>query len=267
VLKKLVVVGGAAVLLLGLLFGREACSYIRTSAGWVKQTVKENVPVEFELERARRMIRELDPEIRRNMTLIAREEVGVKKLADNITEAEKELALAKADILKLKDDLKSDSAHYVYAGRTYSIKQVKSDLEHRFERYRTKDEATEHLCQVLDARRTTLQAAREKLESMMAAKSQLEVDIESLEARLKMVQVAETRSEFRFDDSHLARTKDLLADITARIDVAAKLVDADEYYHEQIPVNGTPESAEDISERITEFFGEREGVESLAGAK
>lgn len=252
-LKKVVVVGLAGFLLAGLLFGREAVSYVGTSMGWVHQSVKDAIPVEFELERARKMIRDLDPEIRRNMTVIAREEVAVAKLASNIEDSASRLASAKADILQLNTDLKSGSEHYVYAGRTYSENQVREDLENRFQRYKAKEEAVKHLKQVLDARRTTLSAAQQKLESMMAAKAQLEVDIEQLEARLKMVQVAQSRSDFNFDDSLLARTKELISDIQSRIDVAARLVNADEYYMEEIPVNAEQQSS-DISAEITDYF-------------
>src|SRR5690606_3436495 len=194
-LKKVVVVGLAGMLLAGLLFGREAASYVTTSLGWVHQSVKDAVPLEFEIERARKMIRDLDPEIRRNMTVIAREEVAVSRLAESIADAETLLEKQKAEIVKLNEDLKSGSNQFVYAGRTYSVDQVRSDLKNRFERYRSKEEATDHLRQVLNARRTTLAAAQEKLESMMAAKAQLEVDVEQLEARLKMVQVAQSRRD------------------------------------------------------------------------
>jgi chromosome segregation ATPase len=253
-LRKIIVGSGALMLLAGLLFGREAVSYVKTSAGWMHQTVKDSVPIEFELERARKMIRDLDPEIRKNMTLIAREEVAVERLAGSIQQNESQLAQAKADIQKLNEDLRSGDEYFVYAKRTYSAKQVRDDLENRFQRFKSKEDAVSHLRKVLEARQSALQAAHEKLEAMMASKSQLEVDVEQLEARMKMVQVAQTRSNFNFDDSHLARTKTLLGDIQARIDVAARLANADEHYHEEIPVRAVEASAEDISKEITRYF-------------
>jgi len=261
-LKKLLLVGGAVALLLGLLFGREACSYVKTSLGWVRQSVKDHIPIEAELNRARQMIKDLDPEIRHNMTLIAREEVNVQKLAESITKTDEGLAQSKADILKLNGDLNSGSEQFVYAGRTYTTKQVREDLARRFERHKTKEEANKHLREVLAARQTTLKAAQEKLESMMAAKSQLEVDVEQLEARLKMVQVAQARSDINFDDSHLARTKELLGEIQSRIDVASRLVNADEYYHEEIPVSGEEETQADIATEITKYFGQSNDAQS-----
>jgi chromosome segregation ATPase len=247
--------GTAAVLIVLLfLFGRDTYSYLKTSLGWVKQEVRGSIPIRMELERARQMIADLKPEIMRNMTLIAREEVGIQNLEENLKRAEAELAQSKEEILKLVSDLRSGSDHFVYAGRSYSRSQVEKDLERRFQRHKTKEEAAKHLRQVIEARRTTLAAARDKLEAMLAAKSQLELDIEALESRLKMVEVASTRSDLNIDDSHLARTKELLAEIKSRIEVAAKLVNADEYYHEGIPVSADQESSENVLDEVTRYF-------------
>ena len=72
---------GAAVLLLAALFtGRGLVSYVTTAVDKVEDQFKSNVPVKFEIERARRMLKDLTPEIERNMHLIAREEVEIAKL-------------------------------------------------------------------------------------------------------------------------------------------------------------------------------------------
>ena len=81
--KKSLVVGGVIVLLLGLFFGRDAISYSKTALGGLRQSVKDAVPVEFELTRARDMIKGLKPEIRHNMHVIATEEVEVDDLQTN----------------------------------------------------------------------------------------------------------------------------------------------------------------------------------------
>ena len=79
-LKKTLFVGAAMTLLLGLCFGRNALSYVKTSVHKVSDTVKNSVPVSYEIDHARQMIKDLGPEILRNMTLIAREEIEVKRL-------------------------------------------------------------------------------------------------------------------------------------------------------------------------------------------
>ena len=57
---------------------------------------------------------------------------------------------------------------------------------------------------------------------MLAAKRKLEVDVEHLEARLKMVEAAQTTSDYAFDDSRLSRVKELITDLRTRLDVAER---------------------------------------------
>lgn len=227
-----------------------------TSVGMVKQTVKDSVPVDFEIKRARQMIKELQPEIERNMHLIAREETEVAKLERQVGTSEQQLSNDRGDILRLKGDLDKGSQVFVYAGRSYSAKQVKTDLQNRFDQFKTQEATTGSLKKILDARQKGLQAAREKLEGMLAAKRQLEVDVENLEARMKMVEVAQTTSEFNFDDSQLSRTKELVQEIGDRIEVAERLVNADSRLHDRIPLD-EPVAERDIADEVADYFGEQ----------
>ena len=99
--KKTLVLGGVVALLLGW-FGR---SHVMTTVGMVKESVKDSVPVGFEIKRARQMIKDLQPEIERNMHVIAREETEVAKLERQLTSLEGTLAKDRDDILRLKKDL------------------------------------------------------------------------------------------------------------------------------------------------------------------
>ncbi len=105
-LKKGLGIGVVAVLLMGLAFGTGAGSYVRTSLGWVRQSVRDSVPLEFELGRARQMIKEIDPEVQRNMHLIAKEEVEIKQLQDRLADGEKHLSKSESDMKRLSTDLK-----------------------------------------------------------------------------------------------------------------------------------------------------------------
>ncbi len=87
-IKKVLVIGIGTILAAGLLFGRNAVSYIRTSAGYVTDAVREAVPIEFQIERARGMIQDLVPEVRKNMHVIAKEEVEVQRLDEQIAQTE-----------------------------------------------------------------------------------------------------------------------------------------------------------------------------------
>lgn len=79
-LHRIATVAGGAVVVLGLM-GTGLWSYLQTAGQRAVATVKENVPIDFEIDRARRMVGNLVPEIRRTMQIIAQEEVEAERLA------------------------------------------------------------------------------------------------------------------------------------------------------------------------------------------
>ena len=249
-LRKGLVAGGALALLLGLFLGRDVFSYVKTSFGWVKTSVKDSVPVQFELERARKMIQDLGPEISQHKRQIAREELDLQKLTAQVADEQAKLTKNWSEIQTLKTDLARGDSNFSYAGRTYTVKQVETDLTNRFDRYQTKDATVQKLRKILDARQRGLNAAQEKLKAMIAAKRQLEVEVENLEARLKMVEVAKAANEFVIDDSQLSRTRQLLSDIESRIEVDAQMVNADELVQDEIPLETPAENVKILIDEV-----------------
>ncbi len=250
-IKKTLFVVGGAVLVGGLLFGANMRSYVATTGGWVKDSVKDKIPVRFEINRARTMIRDLKGPIRDSMHIIAKEDAGVERLQRDLERRESILDKSQRQVMRLKDDLARGGSTFVYAGRNFTEKQVRTDLTSRFASYKTQQSTLDNLRQILTARQNGLEAARQKLIEMQAAKSQLEVDVENLEARLKMVEVAQTASELSIDDSQLSRTKQLVSDLHGRLDVLAKL-SAAETSGGAIPLD-EPE-VDNIVDEVAEYF-------------
>ncbi len=243
----------AGLALLGLLvFGRSAASYVHTSAGMVQEAVKSSVPVSFELDRARKMVKDLVPDIRRNMHVIAQEEVEVERISAQIAASETKLDKDRNELVKLKNDASTKQVSYEYGGRSYSLSQVKADLANRFERYKTAEATLASLKDIQAARRKSLEAARQKLEGMLATKRQLEVEVENLDARLKMIEVAQTTSNYNFDDSQLGRAKELVSDLRTRLNVAERMLTVEGDLHDEIPVSAA--ANDDIIDQVTDYL-------------
>ncbi len=260
-LKKLVVLGAVAAVGLTALTASRS-SYVRTAIHTAGDSVRLNVPIDFEIERARQMIKDLKPEIAANMELVAREEAGVEKLAGEVDAKKQQIAKAKNEIMRLKGDLESGSVRFVYANREYTSQQVKDDLQARFKQFQTHEKTANKLAQVLTAREKNLEAARRKLDATLAAKRQLELDVENLQARLRMVQSTQATSPVALDDSQLSNTRQLLDDIRTRIDVAEKLAAAEGELEGSIPLEET--ASPDLLSEIADYFGEgRAEVEAL----
>jgi chromosome segregation ATPase len=236
-----------------VLFGRDAASYVATSYHRVTNSVKESVPVEFQIDRARQMVQDLDPEIRHSMHVIAKEEVALEQLNQHIAGAEQQAGKDKREILRLQADLGQNQGVYHYASGTYSANEVKQDLSRRFNRFKVTDDTLANLKNMRDARERNLDAAQQKLAAMINARRNLEVDIQNLEAKRKLVEVAQASSDYVFDDSQLARAKELITDIRTRLDVAAKLANADVNVPTEIQLEDA--SPADITDQVAEYFG------------
>lgn len=251
-IKKTLMTALGVTLVAGLLFGSSAGSYLSTAYSKVTGSVEEAVPVEFQIDRARGMVKDLAPEIRHSMHVIAKEEIEVERLSKQITKAENNTDKSKEEILRLQADLADGRSSFRYAGHSYSREEVTQDLSRRFSRFKVSDETLAHLRGMYEARSKNLDAARQKLTAMVSAQKQLETDITNLEAKRKLVEVAQASSDVIFDDSQLARAKELITDIRTRLDVAARLAHADVNYQAEIPLDAA--ESEDVTEQVAAYF-------------
>ncbi|MBS0263003.1 MAG: hypothetical protein JSS02_13745 [Planctomycetes bacterium] len=265
--KKVLIGAVGTVVLSTLVFGRDAISYLKTAGSSARDAIKAEVPIEFEIQRARDMVANLIPDIRKCMHVIAEEEVSVEQLNQEIAAAEGNLNKQKEEILALRKHVDSGKSTYQYASRSYSANEVKRDLALRFERFKTAESTIASKRQILTAREKSVTAAREKLEGMIASKRSLEVQIENLDARMKTIQAAQTASSVQLDDSQLARAKKLIGDLNKQMDVAQKMLDADGKFVGLIPVDTTTNIVpEDLSRQIDEYFGKDKDAEPAAQA-
>ena len=251
-LKKLIVAGGALALLSSVTLGVPLWSYARCGTSWLRSSAADAVPMEWELKRARQMIADLRPEIEANAKRIAHEKIDVARLDQQLTEANERLAKTQSDIERLSADLREGSQSYTYGGRTYNSAQVKTDLANRFSRFKTRRETADKLQQMLDARQASLQSAHERMDAMLSAKQQLEVEVENLQARLAALRVAQTSSQLNLDDSQLARTRELLDEIATRIDVEEETMNVDVEYFGEIDLEEPSE--ENLLDEISAYF-------------
>ena len=253
-LKKLILAGGAVTLMSGLSLATPIWSYGRCATNWLTDTASDAIPLEWELKRARQMIGDLQPEIAKNAKQIAREKIEVAKLERQVAQCDEALAKTQSDIERLSADLRKGESAYTYDGKTYTSVAVREDLSNRFNRFKTRRETADKLQQMLDARQASLQSAADRMDAMLASKSQLEVEVENLQARIGALRVAQTSSELSLDDSHLSRTRQLLDEIASRIDVEEETVAVDTEYFGEINLDET--SSEDLLDQISSYLAQ-----------
>lgn len=256
-LKKFVVGGAVAALLGGLVLGRETFSYLRTGAASVRQAVKAEVPVEFELARARQLVEQLVPDIRHCMHVIAEQQVDIEHLQTAIARRDGELGKQKDQILALRGDLGAGKGAYVYTGHKYTSDEVRRDLAIRFERFKAAEETLTADQKILAARQQVLAANQDKLNGMLASKKELEVKLEQLEARLHTMRAAETVAKLSIDDSNLSQVRRLLDDLNKQMDVKQRILDVEGKFTGLIPLESAAKDVPaDLDSQIDAYFNQ-----------
>ncbi|MBM4024862.1 MAG: hypothetical protein FJ280_05560 [Planctomycetes bacterium] len=243
-------------LLGGMLFGKDLISYARSSAKGVRTAVKDSVPTEFELRRARDLLEEIIPEMQANIRVIAQEEVEVAALKGEIAKQREALNDEQSKIRVLRVALEQPRAQYAFAGRNYSHDEVKHDLAARFARFKESEIVVASKVKVLESRARSLDAAREQLAKTGSQKRLLESQIEALTGRYRLVRAASAGSKLQMDDSKLAQTEKLIAQIQKRLDVAERVLAAESKFVQSIPVEDTVVEA-DLVAQVDEYFDSR----------
>ncbi|MFO0979770.1 MAG: hypothetical protein U0996_25450 [Planctomycetaceae bacterium] len=255
-IKKSVMTATAVSAVAAMIFGRDAISYVSTAFRGVQDAVKSEVPVEFEVERARDLVAQLVPDIRKCMHKIAEQQVDVESRQLQLSEKEASLNKQKEVILAMQNDLSNGKGEYVYAGLSYTSAEVKQDLERRFDRYKAAESVLMSDKKILEARRQTLAANTQRLSDLNEAKMDLQVKIEQLEARAQTVAAAESVSSLAIDDSSLSQAAKLIEDLNRQLDVKERVMDAEAKFADLIPVEQKRDDAEgDISRQIELHFG------------
>lgn len=257
-LKKATFMGLGLLLVGGLLFGSRIGPYAQTAVKKIRNTAEQSVPLTFQIDAARDQLKKIEPEIKNMVWQIAKEKAEIKRLEREVDTQNTSLTKKHEELLTLRNHLKSGETVYVATnGKAYTNTRVEEDLRHRFSMYQTAEKTVEKSQQILDLRRKSLEQALAKLEQAQVHQRELEIELENLNARQRMVDVAKTASSINIDDSQLARTKSLIDEISAKIDAEEEMLNLAPKYLGEIPVSEGDVSADgDIAAEIDAYFSQ-----------
>ena len=238
-----------------LTFGTHAPSYVRTAFCKFRNDAKGAVPVQFEIDRARQEIANLEPAIKDNIEALARAEVDVEHLDREIVAVRSNLETEKKTLLVLRQRLETGDFRLAGHGHVnYTADEVKAELARRLDHYRNVNQILAEKEATLKARQKAVVAARKQLTEMAAQKQALLTKLEGIEAQLKMIEATKATNEFDFDGSALARAKQSVSDLEKRLEVLARRAEMEGRFADAgIPVSLEP--GRDVVKEIDDEFG------------
>ena len=252
---KTVKAGLATLGIAAVVFGTQAWSYIRTGVSNVQNAVQSEVPIAFELDRARNEVQQLLPEIRRSLHVVAEEQVDVEHLKAALDTKGAALAEQQQSLVTLTADLKSDRQHFVYAGSNYDRVELEKDLAERFSRFKIAEESLKKEREMLVMKERALTVHRDTLEKMLSQKKTMELELDRLQARLRTVESRKQITSLSIDDSKLAQVKSMIGTIDKKLDVEDAILDAEGNFSDLIPITKPAISTVDIVAAVEAHLG------------
>jgi chromosome segregation ATPase len=243
---------------LALLFGTSAPSYIKTAFCKVRQTAKGSVPIQFEIDRARQEVIDLEPAIHQNLENLTRAEVEVEQLEAEIHTMTANLDRESKSIVALRNVLAGELK--LTGNVNYSPEEVKADLAARFDHYGEMKRILANKRETLKLRKKAVTAANDQLNKMKAAKLTLMTKIESIETKLKQIEATQAANDFNFDDSALARAKATVAELDKRLEVMARMAEREGRYTEHgivLPIDATRDIVKEVDAEFSKTSSDR----------
>jgi predicted nucleic acid-binding Zn-ribbon protein len=245
----------------GLLFGSDLCSYARSGGRSIQAVVKDNVPIEFELRRARDLVDDIVPEMQANVRLIAQQEVEIADLRGEIERSQRAVEEERARVDKLRTGLSTPKTSFTFNRINYSRDQVKEELGRRFDGLKEAEIVLTGKQRLLSNRERSLAAAVQAMDRMRGQKSLLESQIAALDAQHRLVQAASVGSSVAIDNTKLAQTERLIAQIKKQLDVAERVLAHESRFVTPIQVDAVSEA--DLLREVDEHFaGDTKHVEN-----
>lgn len=258
--KKFAMFTGVVVALLAVLSVTKVGSYMATGWGKFEKRAANSVPIEFEIERLKNQVGQLIPDMRKHLSTVAEGMADVERLNRDITTTKANLDEQKTRLVQMAKDLETQETQFIYAGKIYSREIVAKKLEADYKSYNRVLNEVKTKEQLLSIKQRELDAAREQLTTIKDQEQQLKVQIAELEAELKTVRLAETKSKFQIDDSRLSDVKRSIEQLRFRLDAERKKAELDaEFFGNEFVQGVDKPAARPVSEVAREIREKLEG--------
>jgi len=242
-----------------LLFGSDLTSMLKTSANSIRETARQSVPVEFELDRAKDQINDILPDLQSQVRMIAEEEVAISRLEKEVNQDQQRMEKLEQSLTTLRKKVRTNQVSWKVGGANLDRSQFTKHLQSRFNHLKQAKLSTASKERLLAKRRDGLAAAVTLLEEMRLRQSELELKVESLAAQHRLIKASAIESGKLIDDSHLSQADQLLGEIENRLEVAERMMTYERGIME-LSVEEDVASTESVLAEIDQYFGPSENA-------
>ena len=222
----------------------------------IRDSVEEQMPLEVEIERARRRTAELMTVSLKQREIVVRQSIDADNLRNEITKAEKKQAEQKKELLALRMQLAGSEATYTgNPGEDVVPSSTKRlTLEAAFENYQMADATLDARREVLRIRSQTLLDAQKELRTVEETRKQLQLQVENLVARLELLRAKSGTGGSTVDKESLAQSAFQLRRLDDRLKFMEGMLDEDPTIDISMFLTSDGLKA-DVGVEIDQYFG------------
>jgi len=244
-------------------------SYAKLAWKEARTSVSQAVPIEVEIARLKEDVKNLVPDLNKNITLVANEMAAIEKMEREINVTKTNLSEQKTRLVQMANWIKGGETQFIVNSKVYNKDQIAERMARDYESYKRATSELSYRERELAIKKRALDSAKEQLQAMNDKEQELKLQIAELEAELKAVRVAQTRSQFQIDDSRLSDIKQSLEELRTRVNAERYRVELEGQFANgnDAPASvekATPRPVQDLAKEIVETL---EGTANVANDK
>jgi len=263
VMFKKLLIAAVAVLAGTMVLGKVTKISPRVWFGDCCRTIRSAVPPEVQLRQLNDEIANIDNDIKKNIGRVAAMEVEVKTLDNRLASQRAHLADLKSDMVAMKKNLEDGSLKVSKINGS----ELTRKLDRTINEYTTLKEKNKIHEKVLHEKKQALEIAHNRLTKMVNEKENLTLLSARLAGHLEAVKMKQTGTPVDFDDSAIARCRELANEIETRLntaDTAASLMSRYGYGHSDSVLTDDGKSRDEVLKAAKKALQDENGSDEVA---
>jgi chromosome segregation ATPase len=187
------------------------------SVSWLDR----QVPVETQIKELRLQADKIDDDIKPNIGKLAKLEVDVNNLEQNVAALKEDQSRRRGEIAALAKKLEDRQSNVA----ANDCRSEAAQLESLVNSYEVKNEKVRSLEGILVAKRQTVEAAHEKIRAMKAQRDALVISIQKLETRKELVEIKSQQCQIGVSNDTINQCNALVKKIDEQLRVQEKTGD------------------------------------------
>ncbi len=195
------------------------------------KSIRSAVPPEVRLKQLNHEIDNVDKDIQKNLSRLARMEVEVKMFEEQLDGKRDRQAKLRADITDMKKILEKGTHNVVYHNRKTDPSRLTNQLDMAVVEFTSLKEQIKTQEQLLSDKQRALAVAHNRITAMKNEKENLRLLATKLATHLELVKLKQVQSdEIAFDDSAISNAKEIAKDVEVQLRTAEKTIELNARY-------------------------------------